>query len=431
MDSRCQFGDASVAVKCSRLSNLIAATIRSRLETFDVVHASKDASVIEWVKERVAYNASNKDVADFEPLETSLFVIGVYIDDGAAASMDDLLFDGRGNPVTDAAGRHLRRSEAHFKIAVETLAIFGHESAKEEEQPPSQGLESLGLELDLVADRMRLMKRKRVKYAAFAREVAGMTVCDFNTFRSLLGKLSFAAGVYPLARQWTHACWRLAKAKFRLADGRVPISTKVRSELIKWATELEKTDHEGVPLAARSEFPAVGGGDAGAIYCDASGSLGWCAWTVVDTTVYEMCGEWDDISRDMNIADKEYLASTAGLLGLHPFIESSYIWEWTDNTVALAAIRNLTPSRQVIQNLSSFRAEWLRENLVFTVGERITSKNNLWADWGSRGRIDLVQAHAIELGLSVVQVENNAAVTGAFMVAERCHVASLEHERTS
>jgi hypothetical protein len=131
----------------------------------------------------------------------------------------------------------LRRSEAHFKIAVETLAIFGHESAKDKEQPLSQCLESLGLELDLVADRMRLMKRKRDKYAAFAREVAGMNVCEFNTFRSLLGKLSFAAGVYPLARQWTHACWRLAKAKFRLADGRVPSSTKVRSELITWATE--------------------------------------------------------------------------------------------------------------------------------------------------------------------------------------------------
>ena len=152
---------------------------------------------------------------------------------------------------------------------------------------------------------------------------------------------------------------------------------------------------------------------------------------MVDTTVYEMCGEWDDSSRDMNIADKEYLASTAGLLGLHPFIESSYIWEWTDNTVALAAIRNLTPVRQVIQELSKFRAEWLRENLVFMVGERITSKNNLWADWGSRGRIDLVQTHAIELGLNVVQVENNAAVTEAFVVAERCHAASLEHERTS
>ena len=32
LDTRCQFGDASVAVKCSRFSNLIAATIRTRLE---------------------------------------------------------------------------------------------------------------------------------------------------------------------------------------------------------------------------------------------------------------------------------------------------------------------------------------------------------------------------------------------------------------
>jgi hypothetical protein len=69
----------------------------------------------------------------------------------------------------------------------------------------------------------------------------------------------------------------------------------------------------------------------------------------------------------------------------------------------------------------AFRAEWLQENLVFTVGERITSKNNLWADWGSRGRIDFLQAHATELGLSVVQVGVNKAVTEAFMIAERCY----------
>jgi hypothetical protein len=177
----------------------------------------------------------------------------------------------------------------------------------------------------------------------------------------------------------------------------------------------------GVPLASRSAFPALGGGEAGAIYCDASGLLGWCAWTLVGSTVYEMCGEWTDATRDMNIADKEYLASTAGLLGLHPLIDAPYIWEWTDNTVALAAIQHLTSSRPVIQELLAVRAEWLQENLVFTVGERITSKNNLWADWGSRGRVDLLQAHAMELGLSVVQVGVNKAVTEAFMIAERCY----------
>ena len=421
LDTRCQFGDASVAVKCSRFSNLIAATIRSRLKAFDLTHMSRDSDILDWAKDRAAYNESNFGSKDFVELDSSLFVIGVYIDDGAAASFDDLLFDELGCPVCDAHGLHLRRAEMHFKIALETLTLFGHDSAVDKEQPPSRYLESLGLELNLDTDRMRLMRRKRHKYAMLAREVAGMKVCDFNTFRSLLGKLSFASGVYPLARQWTHACWRLAKAKFRLSDGRVPISGKVRDELIKWASELERDDHEGVPLASRSAFPALGGGEAGAIYCDASGLLGWCAWTLVGSTVYEMCGEWTDATRDMNIADKEYLASTAGLLGLHPLIDAPYIWEWTDNTVALAAIQHLTSSRPVIQELLAFRAEWLQENLVFTVGERITSKNNLWADWGSRGRVDLLQAHAMELGLSVVQVGVNKAVTEAFMIAERCY----------
>jgi hypothetical protein len=41
-------------------------------------------------------------------------VIRVYIDDGAAASIDDLLFDARGSPVMDAAGRHMRRSDVWF-----------------------------------------------------------------------------------------------------------------------------------------------------------------------------------------------------------------------------------------------------------------------------------------------------------------------------
>jgi len=66
----------------------------------------------------------------------------------------------------------------------------------------------------------------------------------------------------------------------------------------------------------------------------------------------------------------------------------------------------------------------LQESLVFTAGERITSKNNLWADWGSRGRVDWLQAHAIELGFNVVQVALNEAVTEALALAELCHVAN-------
>ena len=47
LDTRCQFGDASVAVKCSRFSNLIAATIRSRLKAFDLTHMSRDSDILD------------------------------------------------------------------------------------------------------------------------------------------------------------------------------------------------------------------------------------------------------------------------------------------------------------------------------------------------------------------------------------------------
>ena len=89
-------------------------------------------------RDRAAYNESNFGFKDFVELDSSLFAIGVYIDDGAAASFDDLLFDEHGCPVCDAHGLHLRRAEVHFKIALETLTLFGHDSAVDEEQPPSR-----------------------------------------------------------------------------------------------------------------------------------------------------------------------------------------------------------------------------------------------------------------------------------------------------
>ena len=60
------------------------------------------------------------------------------------------------------------------------------------------------------------------------------------------------------------------------------------------------------------------------------------------------------------------------------------MWEFTDNTVALSAIRSLTPSTPLSQRLCAARVVWCSDRSVFVMAERITSANNEWADIGSR-----------------------------------------------
>ena len=63
--------------------------------------------------------------------------------------------------------------------------------------------------------------------------------------------------------------------------------------------------------------------------------------------VYMVSGVWGTLDRDLIIADKELVASTVGLFVLGEAIQFQYVWEYTDNTVALSAIRSLTPSNLV------------------------------------------------------------------------------------
>ena len=52
-----------------------------------------------------------------------------------------------------------------------------------------------------------------------------------------------------------------------------------------------------------------------------------------------------------------------------------------------------------MQLLVQRRTEWLYAHGIVEGVARITSRNNLWADMGSRGRIAEVEAQAAQLGL--------------------------------
>ena len=246
-------------------------------------------------------------------------------------------------------------------------------------------IELLGVDLDLVEGRMRLAAGKRERYAALCRESAACQCMHLSEFRELLGKLTFASIVYPKGRQWVAPCWRSFKLSLRSPGSqKIFITRHVRVALLRWASELEDSGHVGVPMACREWVPLYGAPGVGVIYADASGEEGWAAWTFVSGVVYMVSGVWGPLDLDLIIADKELIASTIGLFVLGEAHHFQYVWEFTDNTVALSAIRSLTPSTPLSQRLCAARVVWCSDRSVFVMAERITSANNEWADIGSR-----------------------------------------------
>ena len=390
IDWRCQFGDASVAVKALRHSDHMASVVKQRLRQFDATHPPRDPQIVAWQRARLQVALElGVLVPDLEPFCDErwavLHVFGQYVDDGGGASIDDLLFDQLGRPMRDSDGTHLSRAQLHLELVEDVFDAFGHLSSPEK-RVIGVRIDLLGVEMDLLTGRMRLAAGKRERYAASCRAVSiRQSGVPLTEFRELLGKLTFASIVYPKGRQWVAPCWRSFKISLKRSPvQKVFITRHVREALQRWAVELEDPEHVGVPMACREWVPQFGTPGVGVIYADASGEEGWAAWTFVSGVVHMVSGVWGPLDRDLIIADKELVASTVGLFVLGEALQFRYVWEYTDNTVALSAIRSLTPSTPLSQRLCAARVIWCSDRSVFVMGERITSANNEWADIGSR-----------------------------------------------
>ena len=190
------------------------------------------------------------------------------------------------------------------------------------------------------------------------------------------------------------------RAQFRLRGGLVCVSEGVREELEQWVTELRREDHDGVPLARVGDMPAWGEIGTGALYADASGEWGFGAWALVGKELLLVVGRWSEQQRDgWLICEKELHASTVGLRMLGPLLEAELIFEFTDSTVALAAMLTLTPTSEVMQQLIQERLVLAEYHGWRLTARRISSKNNLWADLASRGHADEVVRQAAAMGL--------------------------------
>jgi hypothetical protein len=129
------------------------------------------------------------------------------IDDAMAGSADDLVVDAAGLPVLDGAGVPMRRARLHFDIARGVLEEFGWSSALSKEQPPSLAVEALGVLVSLEGDdgMVRLSDAKRVRYGDLVAAARSATVLSPAAVLRLVGRLQFAAQVYPVGAA-RHAC---------------------------------------------------------------------------------------------------------------------------------------------------------------------------------------------------------------------------------
>lgn len=399
LDERCCFGSAADATKCSRASNLIRWLIAKRCRAIDQLYPPRDPKVVRWLNER-------REMSGSDTSWTDLFFVSVYIDDVSGASLADDVCDVGGAPLL-RDGTPVRRSRLHYEAAIELLTEIGHLSAVRKEQPPSLKLETLGLEIDLELNCMRVTSGKCSSYAKKIRGLLATSACDRADLVSVLSRLLFAASCYPAGRPWLNAAWRVARAQFALDADRVALNVPAREGLARWAALLDHGMSDGVPLASK-RFPTFDGEECGAIYADASGLQGWCAWTVAHGELLICYGPWarDELKDEsFIIAEKELLASTLGLVTLAPLTKMRFVYEFTDNTNAEGAMRRLRTKSRRVESLLERRGDWLQRNSIFSTAERITSKSNLWADMGSRGEGAEVERAAASMGLAIRRVD--------------------------
>ena len=400
VDEREQFGDASAAVKCCRMSNYLAWLVKRAMRAVDEMYPTRDPAVLAWLRERPEVEGAS-----------SLGFFGLYVDDGAGGSIDDLLFDVAGAPMLMPCGRHCRRAEMHFAAACAAVEGIGHLSEPTKEQSPREVLEVLGVEIDLVERRLRLTPGKRERYAARAEQVAGraadeagLVVCGLKEFEGVLHRLLFAACCFPQGRQWLHCMFRVARANFRLKGGKVGVSEKVRRALRRWVAELRSEGHEGVPLASRGAFPMAGAPGVGVAYSDASGEYGFGAWALQGRRVLYVEGQWTQAEREgMHINLKELFAMAVSLGTFLPIMGSRWVAEFTDNTAAEGAARRLSPRTAAMQRLVERRVDLLRSCGAFSAVARVATGENKWADLLSRaGGLAEFLSQVEALGLTAV-----------------------------
>jgi len=436
LDTRVQFGQREAPLLCGRQSCFVIWMITRELQRLDAEYAPRDPMVLAWLGGRARRMAAEGGTA---AEWTALFVCMIFVDDGGAASIDDLLFDHRGDPVMvllEDRPVQQRRALLHCEAALGVIRTLGHKESEGKTTWPGLELDYLGVTVDLHREAMYLTLEKRDRYAADAlRLLAGRSdqarvVVQFEELNSLVHKLLHACCAVVLGRQHMH---HLLRARTRRPARRAgglrgdcrALCPEAVAELQWWVERL--AERVGVPLASRRQFPAASMDGVVTVYADASRELsrlsesGFGGWAVFGDTLFYVEGRWARWELDafsINVLELAALFMTVfAMLELAERLESEsderavglpmHALCFTDNTAAEHSSERGRPQQHAMQRLIARGYEELHARGIFSHTERVASVDNDIADGLSRGGTYLHEALRLarSAGLRVQRVE--------------------------
>jgi len=296
--------------------------IRRELARFDAAYPAVEQAVLTWLQYRRKAAATAKAVKS-EAYRWAVLVFTVmYVDDIGAASINDFLFDHRGERVMPAPGHdgtagQQRRSSLHFAALVGVVKHFGHADSEGKSWLSGESMDFLGASLDLekaIISTLQSSSARRMPWLSSPSSAVKQrpkASCAWTRTSSTLSATS--CSTQRARSSWagsTHftSCARCGRRLVWLARGRKVVGQRAQGELLWWLARLRAIPPESCPLASRSAFPRQGAPGLLIYYADASrellspGESGYGGWSIIGETSVYFDGRWtDDEVRHLHI----------------------------------------------------------------------------------------------------------------------------------
>ena len=396
VDWRCQFGDAAQCNGQNRHAFHGIWILRRVIRCLDDLFPSRSPIVVAFIMKR---RANGCDVC--------LGVVFSFFDDVHGASINDQIFSSDGSPLKTDQGKLVFRGDLHFGAMQTVFMAMGHSFGEDKLQPPGFVLTLLGALLRMREKHVVVHPDKRPLYVEeLAKAEVAQSMCR-DELNSLAHKLIYCSSIIVRMRPWLFPIFRCLYAPTRTS--RALLSDEARKALRRCRLALASADEHPLPFAAIEAFPTASS-DLTALYADAAGEgkcAGWGYWWVVDKVLFFAYGEWSAAQLLLPIHALELWASTAGLMSVrvvHARDDNTFVLEYTDNAASEFVADSQQSRCPYLQHLLAARSDFFDESGVCSLPQRVTSEQNQWADWLSRGHVAWVLAAAVRLGLRPARV---------------------------
>ena len=283
--------------------------------------------------------------------------------------LDDFLFWA---PPDSSACRHA------LTTALELGTSLGLPAAPHKVDGPTTSLTFLGIEMDTVAQQLRLPQEKLRRLKRVLLRWTTTSNPTKRQLQSLIGLLNHAASVIPPGRSFLRGLIEDMKRPARL-DQPTRLTAEAKADIAWWLLFVESWN--GVGLFPTPPKPA-----SVTTTSDASGSWGCGAFKSEPIQFFQL--QWPESYSHIGIAAKELL----------PMVASAAIWgkEWSgktvlfrcDNMAAVIAVNSRSSRDRMMTHLLRclffFQAEFKFEYIA----KHVPGKSNKAADALSRNRLD-------------------------------------------